>query len=316
MKRTIQTSKPGIIFGIEHDAQSIRSARLSTDGRGGFTVDRLEEVRGDFSEDVGLLEGFRKIRSLLNISTRDAVVACLTGKQVFATQLAFRKLAPEEMEQALRLELRKTVHFEVATSTLDFEILDEGDGSTGGEVQVMVAVASNGVLKKHLGHLEKAGLKAVAVDVLPVAVANAVWAWQGGGEGAHPLVALHLGPQVSTIVIDGEHSPFFNRNVYFPAEDAFGPNASAADQDKRLRSLADEITRSLLFYEKNCRVSGFQEVVLLGEYLDREPLVPLLRNVTGLSVKKMDLAGKFGSLREPMAGKFDLAVALALRGDG
>jgi len=35
----------------------------------------------------------------------------------------------------------------------------------------------------------------------------------------------------------------------------------------------------------------------------------------GIVNKKMDLAGQLGSIREPVAGRFDLAVALALRGD-
>lgn len=315
VQRSIQTSKPGFTVGIEHDHQAIRSARLSADGRGGFTVDRLEEVKGDFVEDIGLLDGFRQIKNLLGIGSRDSVVACLSGKQVFATQIPFRKLGVEEMEQALRLELRKTVHFEVATSTLDYEVLDENGGSTGGLAQVMVALAANSLLNRHLRLLEKAGLKAVAVDVLPVAIANALWAWKGGREGDHPLVALHIGPQVSTIVIDSEHTAFFNRNVYFAAEDVFGPNASKGDRDKRIRSLADEISRSLIFYEKNEQVSGFQEILLLGEYLDQESMTNQIGNITGLPVKTMDLAGKMGSIREPIQGRFDLAVALALRGN-
>lgn len=315
LKRSIQTSKPGLNFGIEHDHQAIRCARLSTDGRGSHTVDRLEEVKGDFSEDISLLDGFRKIKSLMGINARDSVVACLSGKQVYASQISFRKLGSEEMEQALRLELRKTVHFEVATSTLDYEVLDEDEGSSGGLAQVMIALASNSLLNRHLNLMEKAGLRAVAVDVLPIAIANALWAWKGGQEGDYPMVALHVGPQVSTIVIDCEHAPFFNRNVYFAAEDVFGANASPGDREKRIHSLADEISRSLLYYEKNSEASGFREVLLLGEYLDQEQMINKIHTVTGLPVTKMDLAGQLGSLREEAAGRFDLAVALALRGE-
>jgi Tfp pilus assembly PilM family ATPase len=315
MKRSIQTSKPGYTIGIEHDHRSIRAARLSSDGRGGFGVDRLEAVEGDFSEEMGLLDGFRRVKNALNIGSRDSVVACLAGKQVFATELPFRRLAAEEMEQALRLELRKTVHFEVATSTLDYDVLDGNGGSSGGPVQVMVALAANALLSRHLRLLEKAGLKAVAVDVLPVAVANALWAWNGAHEGDHPLVALHIGPQISTIVIDGEHSPFFNRSIHFSAEDVFAPGASPADRDKRIRSLADEVSRSLVFYEKNSMVSGYQEILLLGDWLDQDILVQKIQQIAGLRAHKMDLAGRMGSVREPAPGRFDLAMALALRGD-
>ena len=315
VKRSIQTSKPGLTVGIEYDHLAIRAALLNSDGRGTFSVAKLEEIRGAYAEDRAILEGFRQVKTKLGLSGRDPVVTCLSGKQVFATQLPFRRLGAEEMEQALRLELRKTVHFEVATSTLDYQILGEDDGSNGGEAQVLVALASTSLLNRQLALLEKAGLKAMAVDVLPVAIANSLWAWKAGDELHHPLVAVHIGPQVSTIVIDGEYSPFFNRNVYFAAEDVFGENANPVDREKRIQSLAEEVSRSIIFYEKNSEISGFQEILLLGDYLEGSSLMEKLQRQTGLPVQKMDLAGKMGSIREPQPGRFDLAVALALRGE-
>jgi Tfp pilus assembly PilM family ATPase len=315
VKRSIQTSKPGYTVGIEFDHLAIRGARLSYDGRGGFSVNRLEEIRGDFAEDRSVLEGLRQLKTKLGLVGRDSVVTCLSGKQVFASQIEFRRLESEEMEQALRLELRKTVHFEVATSILDFEILGDQEGSNGSMAQVLVALASNSLLKRQLDLLDKAGLKATAVDVLPIAIANSLWAWKGGKEGDHPLIAIHVGPQVSTIVIDGEYSPFFNRNVYFAAEDIFGENANPIDRDKRIQSLADEVSRSILFYEKNSQVSGFQEILLLGDFLDGASLTEKLQRQTGLPIVKMDLPASLGSARESHPGRFDLAVALALRGE-
>jgi Tfp pilus assembly PilM family ATPase len=315
IKRTIQTSKPGYTVGIEYDHLAIRVARLSTDGRGSFVVDRLEEFKGNYLEDAALLEGLRQVKSSMNINSRDPVVTCLAGKQVFATQIPFRKLGPEEMEQALRLELRKTVHFEVATSTLDYEIVFKKVEQTIGTNQILVAIAANSLLKRQLSLLEKVGLKADAVDVLPIAVANALWTWVDGESKNHTLIGLHIGPQISTIVIDGEYSPFFSRNLYFSAEDVFGPKAIPQDREKRVQSLMDEVSRSLAFYDKNSGFGGFQEIVLLGDFLDGETLVSSLNKTTGLLVHTMGLAAKFGYLSESVSGRFDLAIALAFRGE-
>lgn len=315
VKRTIQTSKPGHIVGIEHDHHAIRCARIATDGRGGFTVDRLEEFKGNYAEDADLLEGFRQVKTIFGLNTRDTVITCLSGKQVFAAQLDFRRLGGEEMEQALRLELRKTVHFEVATSALDYEFLEQDGDTNGGTAQVMVVLAANALLNRQMALLERAGMKASAVDVLPVALANALWSFYGIKEGDTPLVGLHIGPQLTTIVIDAEHYPFFNRHIYFNAEEVAGENLSPQDKEKRLQALADEVSRSLVFYEKNSQASGFQEVLLLGEYLDVPGLQDRIRKVTGLPVAKMDLPRKLGSVRESQPGRFDLAVSLALRGE-
>jgi Tfp pilus assembly PilM family ATPase len=313
-KRTIQTSKPGYSIGLEHDHLAIRAARVALDGRGGFTVERVEEARGDFSEDSGLLEGLRQIKSALGIGARDSLVACLSGKQVYANQMDFRRLGSEEMEQALRLELRKTVHFEVATATLDYSFLDNEPGTEGGTTRVLVGLAANGLLSRELAVLEKAGLTASVVDLLPMAVANALWASRADQESNFPAVALHVGPQVSTIVIDGEHYPFFNRNIYFAAEEVFKPMAMPADRDRRIQSLCEEVARSLSFYEKNTHAAGFHEMVLLGDFLDGETLTAKLQGSVGFPVKRMDLAKSFGG-SQPVAGRFDLAVALALRGE-
>ena len=314
VKRTIQTSKPGFTTGVEHDHHGIRAARLAVDGRGGYSIDRLEEIKGDFSEDGGLLEGFRQLREKLSPGPRDAIVACISGKQVYASQMEFRHLPHEEMEQALRLELRKTVHFEVATSTLDYQFLSEADAN-GGTAQVLVALAANTLLNRETRLLEKAGLKPTAVDILAVAVANSMWSWKGGEPGINPLVALHVGPQVSTIVIDGDESPFFNRNVYFSAEDTLGKNTAPADRDKRVKELADEVARSLAFYEKSSVGSGFRELLLLGEFLEAPSLEDQLRRHAGLPVTKMNLASKLGFSRATEPGHFDLAMALAMRGE-
>lgn len=313
VKSAIQPSRPGTTVGIEFDHLAIRAALLTADGKGGVSIERLEEARGDFEEDSGLLEGLRQIKNALGISGRDGVVACMAGKQVFASQIAFRKLPLEELEPALRLELRKTVHFEVATSALDYEILSEGDEKDGGQYQLLVALAANSLLNRRLKALERAGLRATAVDVLPVAVANALRAWNAGSGKDHPLIALHVGPQVSTIVIDGTTSPFFNRNVRFAASDATGE--SPREKDASLKSLADEVSRSLIFYEKNFHATGFRELLLLGDYLDDPSLAAKLRAGVELPVRVMDLPVKMGWSREAPPGRFDLAVALALRGE-
>jgi Tfp pilus assembly PilM family ATPase len=312
-KRSLKSNFAGNCVGLEHDHLRIRGVRAAADGKGGWIVSRLEEVQGDFAEDAGLIEGYKVIKDKLGIGARDNVVACVGGKQVFAAQLPFRKLPKEEMEQALRLELRKSMHFEVATAALDYQVLKIGDSRAEGEaVQVLVALVGGGLLPRHLKVLEKAGIKPAAVDVLPAAVSNAVWAWMDKPR-ENPQVAVHVGPLVSTIVIDGLRSPFFNRNVYFSADEVFGKDPMAAQGDRRLAALADEVARSLAFYEKSAFASGITEILLLGDYLEGTPLADQLRRLTGIPVKRMDIPKRF-NVEGAEAGRFDLALALAMRG--
>lgn len=298
--------------GIEFDHLAVRAARIAIDGSSGYAVEGLADVSGDFSEDDALIEGMRQVKDRLRIGLRDSLSTCIGGKQVSATQIPFRKLAPEEMESALRLEMRKTVPFEIAGATLDYQVLGDGEAQSD-TVQVLVAMAAAGMVGRQLGLLEKAGLTPSFVDVLPVAAGNALWSWVGLPKNDNPFVAVHVGPQTSTIVVDGARSPFFNRYVYFAAEDFAGADPGSPDLEKRLRSLAEEITRSVSFYEKSTFAGGFQEVLLLGEYLDTPGLPETIRRITGLPARRMDIPRKLGHAHDQPPGRFDLALALALR---
>lgn len=315
-KRSIQTSNPGYYIGIEFDAHTIRAARVSSDGRGSFTIASLEEASGDYTEDASLIENLRIVKTRLGVGPRDAIVTCLSGKQVYATQLDFRRLSGEEMEQALRLELRKIVHFEVATSSIDFEVLEDDGGPTGGQCRVMVSLASNSVLSRQMLLLDRAGMRPAAMDVLPLTVANALWLWRGAGGMESPCVALHLGPQVSTLVIDGEYSPFFNRSIPFAIDETNGDATSPTERAKKLSYLAEEVSRSLAFHEKNSGAGGYRELVILGEEIEGSEFGEVIKRRTGLDTFRMDLAGRIGGAKEvKRTGSFDIAIALALRGD-
>lgn len=306
--------KAGASIGLEFDHLGIRAARLSLDGRGGGTVEKAVEILGDFAEDAKLLEGLRQLKEQLGGFGRSTVITCLSGKQVATTQIAFRRLPQEEMEGALRLELRKSTPFEMAAASLDYQILSEGVQGKAEGVQVLVAAASEGLVGRHLHLLEKAGIRVAVVDVLSVAVGNALWMWAGSSASGNPLVALHVGPQISTIVIDSIQSAFFHRNVYFQAEDVLAAHAGG-ERERAFMTLAEEVSRSLAYYESHAPASGFQEIHVMGDHAGSGELEQALKRKLGLPVRRMDLARRHAMPEPADAGRFDLAIALALRGD-
>ncbi|HLP40243.1 MAG TPA: hypothetical protein VK465_01940, partial [Fibrobacteria bacterium] len=108
----------------------------------------------------------------------------------------------------------------------------------------------------------------------------------------------------------------FNRYVYFAAEDCVGREPEGAESERRVQSLVDEVSRSLAFYESSVGARGFQELNLLGEYLDIPFLEERLRRQTGLSIRKMDMPRRLGYQHNIPEGRFDLAIALALLAGG
>lgn len=309
------TKKPGASLGIEWDFGAIRGARVSFGGPTGYHAEALIEERGDFESDAALIEGLKKVKNALSPAAKDGVATSLAGKQVYTSQLPFRVLDGNEMESALRLEIRKSLPFDIHSSALDYLQLGEPDEETS-LAQFLVVAAHNSLITRQIKVLEKASLDPAVVEALPLTLANALWAQVGTAKTDAPMVALHFGPQICTVVIDGEQTPYFHRNVYFNAETLFGESAASINdlnRVKRLDMLGEEIARSLAYYEKSALVNGFGHMLLFGDFLTAPELGETLRRHTGLQPTRAHLAKRFGYTGDAEPGRFDLALALALR---
>lgn len=308
--------KASSVVGIEADALAVRAVRIMHGGTSGYQIDSVCEERGPFSSDSDLIDGLKRAKDRLNIGPKDRVATVLTGKQIWAGEVAFRPLPLEEMASALKLEVRKSLHFEAIGSTIDYQVLEEA--GEGRELSKLLVVAAHqSLIHRQTSLLDKAGMRPSVMEVLPVTVCNALWAQVGNNKGDAPQVALHFGPQVTTVVIDGEKSPFFNRSIYFAAEDIFGKTEtlSERDREKRLHLLGEEVARSLTYYEKQAMLQGFGGLVMMGDYANEAGLTSLIRQVTGIKPTFPDLLSRLGYQAPGEPAKLAVSIALALRED-
>jgi len=126
--------------GIDIDSHGIRAVLINTreiNGKMVRTLTQWEEVRGNFDDESELLQGLKSIREKIGISHLSSVVTAVSGKQVYVAQIPFRKLPPEEMKNALRLEIRKNLPFEVNNATLEYQVMGKENDE---EVSVLVTV--------------------------------------------------------------------------------------------------------------------------------------------------------------------------------
>jgi Tfp pilus assembly PilM family ATPase len=308
-------------IGIDYDTTSIRAAKLTgARSQTGYSCSNaaVAEVKGDFQKDEPLVADLCKIRERMAPGLGDAVVSYVSGKQVFVAQIPFRKLPESEMVNALRLEIRKNLPFEAAGAAIDYQVV-EGEGGKEAEHQVIVTAVANTVLNRHLRLMEKAGLKPQVVDTLPLAVANAFWANRHETDIGLAHVVMHVGPTTTTLAIDGNMCPFFYRSIYFSAAEIFakteGDPLSERERQRRIEAFGDEIVRSLSYYEKNHEGTTFSGVYLLGDFLSVPSVQEVIRERTALPIERINLAAELGAEMEVEAGKFDLALALAMRAE-
>jgi Tfp pilus assembly PilM family ATPase len=306
------------IVGIEYDTLGIRAAKLASSVSGKqitYVLENLQELKGSYEKDAELIAGLKKIKDKVGIGVRDRVVSCVAGKQVYAAQMPFRRLPAVELKNALKFEIRKDVPFDTASATLDFQVMGRS-GKDKDMLDLVVTVVANNVLNKHLAILQKAAIRPWLVDVLPIAVINAFWASEYDTSGVAPNVVLHFAPDVCTLVVDGQSVPLYARSIYFAAEELFGAKAKGGNEQERKRKitmLGNELRRSLSFYEKTNGVSNFGSLYLIGDYIYSPELHDGIAEKVSLQLAGSTLLEKLNVNTNAPLGKFDVAMALAMR---
>ena len=308
-------------IGIEFDTTSIRAAKLLVTPNGNkptVKVLGLSELRGDFTNDEAISGGFKKIKEKIGIANGDRITTCLSGKQVFVAQFPFKTMAPGEMKNALKLEIKKSLPFEMSAAAIDFQLLKDAP-KVNDLPQYMVTAVPSVLLSRHITMLERLSIKPWVVDVQPLAIANAFELTLPEMALGYAYVVVHIGPAVTNIVIFGDASiPFFHRSVYFICEELFyseEPITSFSDeeQDKKLFDLTEEITRSISYYRKTNNVANIAGIFLMGDFLDNECIGRAIGDATSQPVEVIDLFSRLKQTSNAPHGKFELAVGLAMR---
>jgi Tfp pilus assembly PilM family ATPase len=312
MAKTLITS-----IGIEWDPGSIRAAKINisrTGAKAEVQVSGLSELRGDFSTDENLAGGMKKIKEKISIGAADRVVTSLAGKQVYVTQIPFRKLPDIELRNALKLEIKKSLPFEVSGASIDYQMLE--DSRKDDMYQFLVTAVPGVMISRHIHMMERLGIKPWIVDVFPLSIANAFHLSQKSFAIGLAYVIVHVGSSVVNLVICGDDNvPFFHRSIYFLAGELFGEGATADQKeiDKKLGDLADEIARTVLFYEKTFSIKNFAGAYLEGEYLENESIASIIGAKTSLPTEVVDVFARLKQASNAPKGKFEVTMGLAMR---
>jgi type IV pilus assembly protein PilM len=312
--------KGATAIGIEIETQAIRAACISPSKADTHaSISAIEEIIGTFVTDEQIIEGLRTLRKKMDISFADSIVTCVSGKQVYAAQMTFKKLPDEELRNALKFEIRKNLPFDTSNATIEFQSLS-ASSKKNELMPLMVTAVANPLLQKTLQNFEEAGLPPSIIDIFPLTVANSLWTSKSAmatSPGTAQAI-LHIGPEFSTVVIDGENVPFFTRTIHFnPIEAATTQGQPSATQshdlDRKISAFTEEIARSLAFYRTSFKTHTAATLLALGGHATTEILARISRD-TGLSISTLDLISELDARQTAVAGKFEIAIILGLRG--
>lgn len=223
------------------------------------------------------------------------VALILPDTVVKVSMLRFDKATakPQEFEQLVRWQMRKTVPFRIEEAQLSWA---EGAETQGGGREFLVVAARRDIVETYERACDAAGVHAGIIDITSINLVNAVLATMPASRGDWLLV--YIAPESATLIVVRDGRVIFYRNR--PSEAG-------------VHDMGDLVHQTAMYYEDRLGGRAFARVVLSGASTSGTDPGQVRRQVEdrlGLRVDALDVRGAV-SLRDRIAAGPELLDTIA-----
>ncbi len=283
-------------IGLDVGASMIRMAQLevSSEDRVVLVAAGEAPVPPELREDSKGRYGFiaKTVRDLVNdgeFRSRQCVIS-LPADSVCIQHVRIPKVQPEETERAVRAELEGKVPFSLADSEVRYVVAGEVVGDDEKKQEIIAVACPRDTLDSYLEMASRARLDVVGVNVACCAVVECFSRlFQRAEDAGRTVLFVDSGATSTQVVLSKGDRLTFARNLATGGEQieraiAEKMNISAAeaarlrrmenpespDQDvhqhmsESLRSISDELTQCLRYYESVFRNQSVERAIFVG----------------------------------------------------
>lgn len=150
---------------------------------------------------------------------------------------------PSELAETMKWEVERHVPFAVSEVIMDYKLIERPEGYAEGQnLEVLMAVAQQDMIDRHVEMLFAAGIKPIAIDVEPLAVGRTLLELgrNGGSPAGHTVAIINIGATNTDIAIFRDKLLSFPRtlplagdNLTRAIQDAFNCDQQTAEGYKR-----------------------------------------------------------------------------------
>ena len=201
----------GSVVGLDIGSSQIKVVEMKRSG-GGVEITALdfaptppEAVENGVIMDAQLLG--KAVKDLLNKAkiTAKKVVSSVGGQgSVVVRVIEVPQMKPAELEETMKWEVERQVPFNANESIVDFKKIERPEGYAEGQnMDVLLAVAQQDMIDRHVEMLFAAGLKPSAIDVEPLAGGRALLELTPdyGAMPGHTVAVVNIGAQNTDVAI-------------------------------------------------------------------------------------------------------------------
>lgn len=225
----------GTIVGLDIGANQIKVVEMKR-GSGGIEVTALGVAptpveafdNNTIIDPKRLGQAVKELMKSSGVSAGRSVSSVSGQSAVVVRVIEVPQMKPNELAETMKWEVERHVPFSANEVIMDYQPIDRPEGLTEGQnMEVLLAVAQQDMVDRHVEMLFAAGLKPVAIDVEPLAVSRVLLESDGEPRGMGNTVALiNIGASNTDIGIFRDKLLAFPRNMT-PAGDHL-TNAIAA----------------------------------------------------------------------------------------
>lgn len=289
--------KSRALLGLDISSSAVKMVELAGGAKEGYRVERytIETLPKDAVVDGNIMnlqvviDSVTRAWKRLGTSTRNVAMA-LPGAAVITKKIIIADgLREEEMEAQVESEANQYIPFSIDEVNLDYQIIGPAP-NVPDEVEVLIAASKKERVEDRVAVADAAGLKAVIMDVEPLAVLSAyeLIERQLPQEGRDQIVAIiDVGASVMTLTVMRNGQQVYSREQAFGGSQLtldiarhYGMNFEEAEAAKRgntvpegyesellapfMESLALEASRALQFFFTSTQFSQVDHIVLSG----------------------------------------------------
>jgi len=294
------------LLGLDVGSTQVKLVQLGKDN-GNYTVIAAGLIGINQSKDdaeqrqKSAVDAIRNCLRASGASTRMAVCG-LCGPEVAVRHFRFPPLPPEEIDGAVQLEAVQVCPFSVEESTVDYQLVSDGDESIRG---VLVA-ATNSTINARKQLAEEASLRCVLMDIDGLALLNCFTELYQGEDSAQsgkecPAI-LNVGSSYTTLAIVGSDKLPFVRDIAYAGNNIIAEistqmglesqqvltllteKGAGTEMDPMLRqslatacySLITDVSETLRFYSAGDKAVAVRKIYLCGGFSMVNGFVDLL----------------------------------------
>jgi type IV pilus assembly protein PilM len=246
----------GPVVGLDIGSNFIKACEV--DIRGGKPSLRAIAVlptppdavsNNEIVDPIALGKTIKQILAQSGIKAKN-VVSCVAGQSSLVVRIIeVPKMTRAELQETMKWEIERHVPFAAEQVVMDYQpLVPPEEVPEGQNMEVLLAVAQEGLVTMHVKAIQAAGLKPVAIDIEPLASSRSLLDLANGSGPAGTVAIVDMGASTTDISIYRDGRIAFTRSIQLAGNtltkaigDVLGqPFAEAERLKKEMAAIAEQ----------------------------------------------------------------------------